>query len=141
MSTRAPDNRRSELAQIHIAVADMGWSDNHYREVMRAVCHGVDSAAKLDGTGRLRLLAHFVKCGWKPVRQPTPPQGWQAKKIEDLWEKLGQVPGALTDPTRAGLLAFVRSQAGVAELRFLDTRKAIKVTEALKAWLKRSKAK
>ncbi len=141
MSKPLPDKRKVELAQIHIAVADMGWSDDHYREVMRAVCHGVDSAAKLDGTGRQRLLAHFVKCGWKPKRQPTPPQGWQAKKIEDLWEKLGKVPGALNDPSRTGLLAFIHSQAGVAELRFLDTRKAIKVTEALKAWLKRAKAK
>lgn len=141
MSKLARDHRNAELAQIHIAVAEMGWSDDHYREVMRAVCYGVDSAAKLDSTGRQRLLAHFVKCGWKPKRQARPPQGWQAKKIEDLWEALGKVPGALTDPSRAGLLAFVQRQAGVAELRFLDTRKAIKVTEALKAWLKRVKAK
>lgn len=141
MSKLARDHRNAQLAQIHIAVADMGWTDDHYRSVMRAVCHGIDSAAKLDSTGRQRLLEHFQKCGWNPKRQARPPQGWQAKKIEDLWEQLGQVPGVLTDPSRAGLLAFVNHQAGVAELRFLDTRKAIKVTEALKAWLKRVKAK
>ncbi len=136
MSKLARDHRNSELATIHIARASLGWSDDHYRSVLRAVC-ATDTAATLDSAGRQFFIAHLKKCGWNPKLQATPPQGWQAKKIEDLWATLGKIDGALQNPSKGGLNAFIQNTVKVSDIRFLDTRSGIQIVEALKAWIKR----
>lgn len=88
-----PENRRRELAQIHIAIKDLGLDDETYRAILWAVAR-VKSAADLDAHGRQRVLAHFLVKGWKSaktVRHPGRPhnmthaaRGPQIKKIEAL---------------------------------------------------------
>lgn len=61
----APDHRRRELAQIHIAKAQLGMADDAYRDMLWTIGR-VRSAADLDFAGRQRVLEHLKKCGFKP---------------------------------------------------------------------------
>lgn len=64
-------NRRPLLAQIHLAVKDLGMPDEHYR-AMLAERYGVTSAAKLALPKLVDLVRHFEKLGWEPKRKPAP---------------------------------------------------------------------
>lgn len=126
--------RKRELAQIHIARADLHLAEDEYRALLIAVT-GKASSAELDSIGRHRLLAHFKQCGWAPKHKPFT----QAEKIEWFWSQLTKA-GALNDPTPSGLLAFIAStrKLTVSNVRFLPTKDASAVIEALKAWLRRA---
>lgn len=130
-----PVARRNELAQIHIGVTALKWSDDDYRAILFAKT-GKTSAAELDSTGRKRFLDHMRSCGWKGGQKPFT----QAAKIAWLWRKLFEA-GGTPDGSQAALLAFVGRVAGmgVSDLKFLPTADASNVIEALKARLNRSK--
>ena len=68
----AQDVRNSELAQIHIAQAQLGMDDDTYRNVLWTVAR-VRSSKDLDWSGRKRVLDHMKACGFKvrPKRLPT----------------------------------------------------------------------
>jgi phage gp16-like protein len=128
--------RKNELAQIHIAIGELGWSDDDYRSVLFAKT-GKRSAGELDGTGRKRFIEHLKACGWKGHKKPQPTrytkQQWHALM---LWRDLGKA-GALTDKSDSALNAFIKGQCNVDELRFVGTNQVTLVIEALKSWLKR----
>jgi len=66
MATRYPaDQRRRDLATIHMAKAQIGMADDAYRDILWSVAR-VRSSADLDQAGRSKLLDHFKACGWKP---------------------------------------------------------------------------
>lgn len=135
-----PKARKNELAQIHIAISELGWDEDHYRAVLFAKT-GKRSSGELDGTGRKRFIAHLKACGWTGGNKPAAPRlSKQQYHVLMLWRDLGKA-GALTDKTDAALNRFIRGQCGVADLRFLATSNASLVIEALKSWLKRTKAK
>jgi phage gp16-like protein len=69
------DDRRADLAKIHLAKKQLGLSDEDYRSIMLTVA-GARSAAELSYEGRLKLLAHFQRCGWRarPSKTPRRPQ-------------------------------------------------------------------
>lgn len=133
-----PKARNNELAQIHIAIADLKWSDDDYRAILFAKT-GKRSAGELDSTGRKRFLEHLRACGWNPraksTSKPLSPQQWRMKK---LWKELGAA-GALHDGSDKALLAFVKanSTAQVDSLQFVPPRDAHHVIDALQGWLKR----
>lgn len=62
----APDHRRRELAQIHIAKVQLGMDDDTYRAMLWAVGR-VHSAADLDYAARQSVLEHLRACGFKPT--------------------------------------------------------------------------
>ena len=68
----AQDVRNSELAQIHIAQAQLGMDDDTYRNVLWTVAR-VRSSKDLDWSGRKRVLDHMKACGFKvrSKRLPT----------------------------------------------------------------------
>ena len=135
-----PQARKNELAQIHIAIADLRWDEDHYRAVLFAKT-GKRSAGELDGTGRKRFIEHLKACGWTGHKKPAGPRySKQQWHVLMLWRDLGKA-GALTDKSDAALNAFIKGQCGVADLRFLGTSDASLVIEALKSWLRRVKAK
>jgi len=75
MKTNA-DARRRELAQIHIAKAQLGIDDDTYREMLWTIAR-VHSAGDLDFTGRKRVLEHLRARGFTPraskkARRPAP---------------------------------------------------------------------
>lgn len=136
--SRAIDNpvaRKNELAQIHIGVQALKWSDDDYRAILFAKT-GKSSSAELDSTGRKRFLEHMRACGWKGGQKPFT----QAAKIAWLWKKLAEA-GGTPDGSQAALLAFVArvTGMGISDLKFLPTAGASNVIEALKARLNRSK--
>jgi phage gp16-like protein len=65
MSIAAPDDRRRELAQIHIAKKQLDIDDTTYRCMLRAIGR-VESAADLGAEGRRQVLAHLKARGFKP---------------------------------------------------------------------------
>ena len=67
MAMRYPiDQRRRDLAAIHMAKAQLGMADDAYRDILWSVAR-VRSAGDLDQAGRSKVLDHFRACGWKPV--------------------------------------------------------------------------
>ena len=59
------DQRRRDLARIHIACKELGLDDATYRAMLWFVAK-VDSAARLDAQGRAKVLDHLRRCGWRP---------------------------------------------------------------------------
>jgi len=153
----APDaTRRADLAKIHIAVAELGLSEDLYRSMVEGVA-GAQSPAKRSGSAgdltapeRFRLLAEFRKLGWKPrhggKNRPHRPVGerrGQVRKIRALWLELAEL-GEVRDPSEQALAAYVRRMTksegnpdGVAAIQFLDVPDAIRVIEAMKKWVAR----
>ncbi len=139
--------RKADLAAIHIAKAELRWDDDHYRDILFAVCR-VRSSGELDFAGRKRFLAHLRACGWSgrpkgqadrakarggPVRAPlTPVQG----KMWALWQQLADAH-LVDDRNMPALLAWVKRQTGVDRLEWLKGRQEDLVIESLKAWLAR----
>jgi phage gp16-like protein len=135
-SVDTPKARNNELAQIHIAIAVLRWTDEDYRAILFAKT-GKRSAGELDGTGRKRFLEHLRACGWNPKAKGPglTPQQWRIKK---LWQELGEAK-ALTDPSDKALLAFVKANSVTPadSLKFVTPRDARQVIDALQGWLKR----
>lgn len=132
-----PNARRKELAQIHLGVKALGWSDADYRAILAAKT-GKSSAGDLDSAQRKRFIEHLQSCGWQGTKRKFS----QAEKIAWYWSQLDKA-GALTDASKPALLAFVGRVAGVgvSDLRFLPTAQASTVIEGLKAWLNRHQRK
>lgn len=57
------DTRKSLLAKVHIAKAQLGLTDDAYRAILAR--HDVESASALDMPGLEKLLDHFARLGWK----------------------------------------------------------------------------
>jgi phage gp16-like protein len=64
----ANDYRRSELAKIHIAKAQLGLDDDTYHDILWTLSR-VKSSADLDSQGRFKLLAHFpFQISWMEIK-------------------------------------------------------------------------
>lgn len=140
MTARRPttNSRNRELGHIHQGKAKLGWTDDDYRYHLHQLT-GHASAANLDAAGRKKVLAHMAKLGYTPKSTTFKPFD-QAAKIRWLWAKIGEHDG-LRNPTEAGLLAFVSSstKSPISDLKFLPTKEASNVIEALKKMLDRAK--
>lgn len=129
-------DRRADLAQIHIGKKALGWDDEFYRSILWSVCR-VKSSAELDMAGRLRLIDHMRKCGWKagqaarPVAQPLTPQ---QRKMWSLWQQLADA-GLVQSRRMPALVAFAKRQTGVDRLEWLTPAQGDLVIESLKAWM------
>lgn len=160
-SQQAPDTRRRELAQIHIAVQQLGLADDDHRALLWSVCQ-VRSAADLDWTGRKRYLDHLKKLGFKPrasnapskassspakrrTGAPAPSAGHasrplaqdaESRKIRALWLMLHEL-GAVNNPSEASLAAYVQRIAKVSALQWMTGEQAETVIETLKKWAMR----
>jgi hypothetical protein len=134
------DNRRADLAQIHIGMKALRWDDAFYREILWSVCRA-KSSAELDMAGRLRLLEHMRACGWSP-RQQSPaaravaaPLSPVQRKMWSLWQQLADA-GCVKNRRMPALLAFVKRQTQVDRLEWLNAQQEDLVVESLKRWLR-----
>lgn len=94
------DLRRRELAQIHIAKAQLRMAEDTYRALVRNFSKGrTESAGDLDFTERARLLAHLRACGFKAGKPPyrgrprnmrEPQRGAMLGKVEALLADAGR---------------------------------------------------
>jgi len=86
--TISHDVRNRELAQIHIAKAQLGLDDATYRDMLWSIGR-VRSAGDLDFTGRKRVLEHLRLRGFKPAAKfhgkPFEAQGRPGRNPEWGW--------------------------------------------------------
>lgn len=131
--------RRADLAAIHMGKAELGWSDDEYRDVMWAVC-SVRSAAALDFAGRKRFLDHLRKCGFKGKAggegRGKTPWGPRQRLMWALWQQLADAQ-RVNDRSRKGLHNWLHNQLQVDRVEWLNTHQLEQAIEMLKAWLKR----
>ena len=66
----APDQRRRELAAIHVAKKALALEDGTYREMLFTVAR-VRSAADLDHAGRKAVIEHLRARGFRPRLAPA----------------------------------------------------------------------
>lgn len=146
----ASSARNGDLAAIHIAKAQLRWSEDEYRDIMAVVCQGVRSAALLDFTGRRRWIAHLQAClknqpghhtaarAARPIKgELTPAQ----RLMWSLWMRLADA-GLVKERTMQALEAWVRDhqKIGVARLQWLNKQQEDLVILSLKQWAKRGGA-
>lgn len=132
--------RNAELAQIHIARAQLGLDEDTYRAVLWTVAR-VRSARDLDWTGRKTLLEHFKSRGWRPAppkraKAATPVSGGQEGMVRALWTEL-HAEGKVRDPSDAALGSWLKRNRWPERAEWLDQRQITKAIEALKKWLAR----
>lgn len=149
------DQRKSDLAKIHIARKDMRLDDDTYRAVIAQVGQAASGSSKdLTATGRARVLAHFRSKGWKPkprarrrtagAKAPGMATDRQIRMIRGLWIKLADA-GVVKARDEAGLRAWVKaatrrqhqSGSGYHAVEFLPVDVAREVIEQLKSWAHR----
>ncbi len=141
MAKTIPDIRNRELAQIHIAKAQLGLDDDTYRAMLWTVAR-VRSSGDLDFHGRIKVLQHLKSRGWKnkPARKAKSERPLasdeQSRKIRALWIELHQV-GGINDSSEAALAAYVKRITTVDALQWLTSSQASRVIESLKKWLDR----
>lgn len=106
--------RTRDLAQIHIAAAQLGLDDDAYRDVLYTVTRK-RSAAELDAHERNQVLQHFISRGWTPKATPRPARAERAppqvRLIYALWGLLAR-HGAVQDRSPSALRAWIRHWAG-----------------------------
>jgi len=127
-----PAERRRALAQLHIAVGELGMDEETYRGWLQREL-GVASAGLLSVPELHRALELLRQMGWAPAGGTgRPVASAQARKIWALWHAVARA-GKLRDGSNAACRAFIRKMTGAADPRFLDGPAANKVIEALKA--------
>lgn len=126
-------SRAGQLAMVHIARKDLGWTEETYRDVMFATT-GKESAKALTPHELNKFLDECKRRGWKPKRATRKTSAVpQVRKVWQLWKELCE-SGVAREPTRAALRSFVKRMTGVADPEWLSPEQAGVVIEALKAW-------
>ncbi|WP_304308106.1 gp16 family protein [Pseudacidovorax intermedius] len=73
MSKLARDNRNADITKIQIARKQLGLSDDDYRTILATQGNGATSSKDLDHDGRMRVLAHMQRIGFRPKSKPGAP--------------------------------------------------------------------
>lgn len=121
-----------QKAILHIAKAQLGLSEEQYREILKE--HGgAESSVQLDDFGFDKVLRFFVKMGFKKKTagrhggRPLPEfsSEGQRKVLYHLMEDLDWWPSRL--------IGFVKKMTGKERVEELSGKEAQRVIEALKA--------
>lgn len=151
------NNRKKDLAKIHIGAKALGWKDEvddtEYRDQLWAICR-VKSAADLDFAGRQKFIDHMKACGFKPTKPRRKNQqknstenasAEQVQLIKKIWNAL-HAQGIVHTPGEEPLRKFIKEwtkrdhpqKTGYDAPELLPSNVAVKITERLKQWAKRS---
>lgn len=158
MKAASVSHRNNQLAQIHMARADLMRagvirSEDEYRDLLAAKFCGRRSAAELNDAERLQLLDHFQRLGWKgrvggsrangTTAQRKVPWSAGVRKLWSLWQQLADA-GLVTDRTAIALSSWCQRQTaglggrgGVERVEWLNKAQLHSCTEAAKLWLAR----
>lgn len=129
-------------AKVHIAKKELALSDESYRAILARVV-GVDSSRHCTERQLEMLLAEFRRLGWTPKAGKRGSGGFgkpHVRLIYALWKEAGIV-GAVDNASKEALRAFVERQTGKSAPEFLAPGEANKVSEALKAMIRRAEAR
>lgn len=138
------DQRRRELAAIHLGKKELGWDDEMYRSVLHQET-GKTSAADLSQVERAAVLDRMRELGFRRTRagasprRPRPAGSPQLALAGHLWRELADL-GVVRDGSDSALQAFGLRMTGVSRLEWCSPRQLVVVIEALKAWLAREGA-
>ncbi len=95
----ADNQRKRDLAKIHVAKKQLGMDDDTYRMMLQEVA-SVNSAKSLSAMGRATVLAHLKSCGMK---FKTPPKSSTKTrhpgKPHNMKPQLDKIEALLTDMT------------------------------------------
>lgn len=145
---KARNNRKSAIAQIHIARNDLAMDEDTYRQMIATVTRGKARSCRDCSLGDLySILARMQQLGWKNNRRKYSPkaQGKIVDVIRAVWINMHQ-DGIVGDGSEAALSAWVERQTsrmnggqGVVAVEWLerDPKMAAQVLESLKKWYKR----
>jgi phage gp16-like protein len=137
-ATNAKQTRDREIKLIHVGRRELQLDEETYRAMLQAVA-GVDSAAKLDATGRRAVLDHMKRKGFKVKgKSATAPTGQkdadpQYRKIQALWTELAQL-GAVRVNTEAAIRVYIKRITGVNDYAFCNSSQVTSIIETLKKW-------
>ena len=129
------------LAKVQIARRQLALADDDYRAILARVTGQTSSKGLPDGALEA-VLAEFRRLGWQP-KAGKGGGGFgkpHVRKIYALWKEAGIV-GAVENASKEALRAFVLRQTGKAAPEFCSPGDAAKVTEALKAMIRRAEEK
>ena len=132
----APSHRKMLIAKVHVAKKALALEDDSYRALLRRVT-GVDSAARCTDVSLVAVLDEFKRLGFEAPKKKRSDKP-HVRLIYALWADLKPY---LTSPTEEALRGFVFRQTGVRAPEWLNPSQANKVSEGLKAWLKRERDK
>ena len=127
------DQRRRELAKIHIGAKQLGMDDDAYRDMLFTVAR-VRSAADLDAAGRQQVLDHLKACGFKPKRpkqsHPGRPHNMDS---ENRGPYLKKIEAMLADASRPWSYAdgIAKRMFHVELIAFCDEEQLRKIVAAL----------
>lgn len=140
-----PDNRKDDLARIHILKKELGLSDDEYRGLLSSVC-GAASSGNLNQAGRALFLAHLgrlkVALGKgrpRAAKSARPKLAPRIGKMFSLWQQLYEAR-KVEKRTYAALEAWVQGQTKVDKLEWLTVAQQDQCIESLKKWLSRKGA-
>lgn len=135
------EQRRRELAQIHIAIKELGMDDGTYRQLLANIQVGCSSSKDLSPAGRKKLLERLKIAGWRPKlakkKGKITAKSPQDRKIRAIWLELA-ASGHVKNASEAALAAYVKRQTGIEQLQWLSTSQASQVIESLKQWVERT---
>lgn len=136
--------RKSDLAKIHLAKKQCGMQDADYRALIQSVSKGrTESAGELDVRERGILLSRFRKLGFRatrsssqrPSRDPAA-KSPLARTARAMW-LWGADIGLVRDRSERALAAFCKTITGADDLAFTDSYTQAKAVEGIKAMLLR----
>lgn len=131
-----PDQRLRDLAQIHIAKAQLDMAEDVYRDLLMKLGR-VSSAADLDDAGRRAVLNHLKKLGFVPAGPKSElAKTKQGRYLLVLWKELF-LAGRVQDRREAALLAYIKNHAKVDHIKWLTDDHYSEMVRQLKQWVGR----
>lgn len=135
--------RASKIRMIQVAKRELDLSDDAYREAVGRAVKGKSSCSDCTTLQLDRVIDELKRLGFKPRKpaaaKPKPERrpldtSDEGSKARAVWLLLAEI-GAVRDPSEAALNAYVRRQAGVDDLSWVQD--MLPVIEGLKAWAAR----
>lgn len=131
----------STVAAIHAGFRQLGITDDDDKRALYARVTGQSRLSLMKPVHQDAVLAELRRLGFAKVeRRPNGKQrltGKYAKKLQALWIAAWNL-GLVENRDDAALVAFVKRQTGLDQVRFLHhAEDARKVIEALKDWMER----
>lgn len=133
---------RPATAKIHVARKQLALSEENYRAILVRIT-GQNTSSGLNDRQVDDVMAEFRRLGWRPKKAFKPSDKPFVRLIYALWREAAKV-GAVSSSSKPALRAFVERQTrrggerGIDDPEFLRAEDARRVSEALKAMIKRA---
>lgn len=143
MKAPITQERKTRIAKLHIAKAQLKLDDESYRDILRRITKK-DSSSACSASELDLLLAEMKRLGFADKHVPASSKAY-VRMIYGLWTDLRPY---VSDSSRAALRRFVRRQTatesnprGVSAPEFLTPEEGARIIEALKGWRARESQK